>query len=377
MRLSSVFTARALLRITCVCCLCASLLILDGCRRKRGSSSTDLFTFSPPPSNVWVGYFRFDEYGGGDIGEDSPTAVFVSHTLTIRQTTGDSLRANLSASGVRHLSDIDCRVEEIDDTLKLYFDRYGENHDSTLGTYRKDTLLLSLVRSNYTLSTTWAAYKPTHVSLAAHRQGSVFFMKDNEDAVPNVDIAPFAAFWSEYTQTLKAGDSVKIAYMTAFPLVGSNYVRPEGALTDIVSKTDFMMNYQVALFPALRKVLENKKASDFQSSTKTVADNIYLPNGLVPQGAQMYRVNISSSELAKFLSSNAAQQSTAQQETNAQGMKESAKDLAKEQADILKRKNKIAKELSAEYGWSVIVARLQGKYRICYMGIAPKATEPS
>lgn len=350
---------RVLLSVSILCLSIGTLLMLNGCRRKNGSS-TDLFVFSPPPSNVWVGYFRFDEYGGGDVGEDYPTAVFVGHTLTVRQVVGDSLRANLSASGIRHSSDLDCRVQEIDDTLHVYFDRYGENHNAALGKYAKDTLLFSLVRSNYTIYTRWNAYKPVHTKPTSENSSpAVFFMKDNEDAVPNTDVTPFAAFWSEYTQTLKVRDSVKIAYMTAFPLVGSNYIRPEGALTDIVSKTDFIRNYQVALFPALRKVLEMKKASDFESSTKAVKDNIYLPNGLVPQGSQMYRLNISSKEMARFLATGAEQPSE--------------KSLEKEQADILKRKNKIAKELQAEYTWSVIVARLQGKYRVCYMGVAPSA----
>lgn len=343
--------------------LCVLALIfaftLEGCRKKK--KGTDLFTFEAPPSNVWVGYFRFDEYGGGDIGEENPTAIFVGHTLTVRQTTGDSLRANLSASGIRHSSDLDCRVEEVDDTLHIYFDRYGENHDTTKGTYRKDTLLMSLVRSKYTILTTWHAYKPVHIPLTARRQGAVSFMKDNEDAVPNIDIAPFSAFWSEYTQTLKAGDSVKIAYMTAFPLVGSNYVRPEGALTDLVSKTDFMTNYQILFFPALRKVLENKKSSDFVSGTKNLDDNSYLPNGIVPQGTQMYRVNITAAELSKFLASGAI---AAEAQT--------AKALEKEQNEILKRENKIAKDLRNEAVWTVIVARLQGKYRVCYIGISPR-----
>ncbi len=366
MKSSRLFPQRLILLGLCV----ALLFTLDGCRRKK-RSSTDIFSFDPPPSNVWVGYFRFDEYAGGDIGEETPTAIFVGHTLTIRQTSQDSLRANLSASGIRHSSDLDCRVEEIDDTLHLYFHRYGESHNPTLGQYAKDTLLLSLVRTGYTITTRWNAYKPVHNKLTEQRQGKVYFMKDNEDAVPNIDTVPFAAYWTEYTKSLQARDSVKVAYMTAFPLVGSNYVRPEGALTDLVSKTDFMLNYQVALFPAFRKVLETKDASAFQASTKTERDNIYLPNGIVPQGAQMYRVDVSSKEMMRFMVNPASAPSPASNLAPTDNPKE----LAKEQADILKRQNKIAKELQKEYAWTLIVARLQGKYRVCYMGVAPKANE--
>lgn len=349
--------------------LCVALLFtLDGCRRKKRSSSADIFSFDAPPSNVWVGYFRFDEYGSGDVGEEIPTAIFVGHTLTVRQTAQDSLRANLSASGIRHSSDLDCRVEEIDDTVHLYFQRYGENHNPTLGQYAKDTLLFSLVRTGYTITTRWHAYKPVHTTITQQRQGKVYFMKDNEDAVPNIDTVPFSAYWAEYTKSLRARDSVKVAYMTAFPLVGSNYVRPEGALTDLVSKTDFMLNYNIALFPAFRKVLEMKDSSAFRSSIKTERDNIYLPNGIVPQGAQMYRLDILSKEMLRFMGSAAATPSNASAADN-------PKELAKEQSDILKRQNKIAKELQKEYAWTLIVARLQGKYRVCYMGVAPKANE--
>jgi hypothetical protein len=353
------FASRTLFRALVLLCCFAAAVALDGCRRKKAA---ELFTFSPPPQNVWVGYFRFDEYGGGDIGEENPTAIFVGHTLTVRQTADDSLRANLSASGFRHSSDLDCTVDEVEDTLNVYFHRYGENHDSTLGTYKSGDLLLSFVREKYTVLTNWQAYKPAYTKLTAKRQGTVYFMKDNEDAVPNVDVTTFPAFWSEYVQTLKARDSVKLTYMTAFPLVGSNYVRPEGALTDIVSRTDFMTNYQVVLFPALRKVLETKTASDFTSSIKAKKDNIYLPNGIVPEGAQVYRLTVSSQELRKFTEFTAEQVSD--------------KAIIKEQTDILKRENKIAKELQAEYAWAIFVARIQGKYRVCYMGVAPKVDTP-
>lgn len=187
-------------------------------------------------------------------------------------------------------------------------------------------------------------------------------MKENEDDIPNIDIDEFPAYWAEYVQTLAAQDTVKLAYMTAFPLVGSNYVRPEGALTDIVSKTDFMLNYHIVLFPALRKVIQTKKSSDFQSRVKTDDDSIFLPNGLVPVGAQLYRLTIKSQELNRF--------------TEIVENKTDSKQLSKEQADILHNNNKIAQKLSAEYRWSVYVARLQGRYRVCYIGVDPEA-EPS
>jgi Family of unknown function (DUF5991) len=354
------FTAlRTVFRACLLLCCVGAVFALDGCRRKKNSA--DLFTFSPPSQNVWVGYFRFDEYGGGDIGEENPTAIFVGHTLTVRQSIDDSLRANLSASGFRHSSDLDCTVEEVDDTLHVYFYRYGENHDSTLGKYKDGELLLSLVREKYTVLTYWQSYKPAYTPFTVKRQGTVYFMKDNEDAVPNVDVTPFEAFWTEYVQTLKARDSVKITYMTSFPLVGSNYVRPEGALTDIVSRTDFMTNYQVALFPALRKVMETKLSRDFTSSIKTKKDNVYLPNGVVPEGVQVYRLTVNSQELRRYTTLTAEQISD--------------KAIIKEQSDILKRQNKIAKELQTEYAWAILVARIQGKYRVCYMGVAPKVEE--
>ncbi|MFY7997050.1 MAG: DUF5991 domain-containing protein [Candidatus Kapaibacteriota bacterium] len=330
---------------------------LSGCRKKRGSGSEYELGISTPTNNVWVGYFRFDEYGGGDIGEANPTAVFVGHVLTVRQS-GDSLRANLSANGHHHSSELICTVTETDDTLKVFFQRYGGNHDSTTGKYPLGAHLLSLVRSNYTISTTWAAYKPIYMEITPKRQGSVCFMKENEDDVPNIDMEEFPAYWAEYVKTLAAQDSVKLAYMTVFPLVGSNYVRPEGALTDIVSKTDFMLNYHVVLFPALRKVLQNKKASDFQARIKTEDHSIFLPNGLVPLGAQLLRLTVRSQELNKF--------------AEIPDDKADTKLLTKEQAEILRRNNKIAKELSAEYRWAVYVTRLQGKYRICYIGVEPK-----
>lgn len=53
--------------------------------KKRGTSSDYELGIGTAPTNIWVGYFRFDEYGGGDIGEASPTAIFVGHVLTVRQ----------------------------------------------------------------------------------------------------------------------------------------------------------------------------------------------------------------------------------------------------------------------------------------------------
>ncbi len=331
-------------------------ITLESCQKKRGSASGYEIGTSVSVNNIWVGYFRFDEYGGGDIGEANPTAIFVGHVLTVRQS-GDSLRANLSANGTHHSSDLICTVSEIDDTLKVFFQRYGENHDSITGTYQVGAHLFSLVRNKYTLFTKWDKYKPVYVAFTPKFQGSVCFMKENEDNVPNIDIEPFSAYWAEYVQSLAAQDSVKLAYMTAFPLVGSNYVRPEGALTDIVSKTDFILNYHVVLFPALRKVLQSKKSSDFQARPKTEDDNIYLPNGIVPVGAQLYCLTVTSQELNKFIE-------IAPDPAD-------AKQLTKEQAEILRRNNKIAKELSAEYRWALYVARLQGKYRVCYIGVAP------
>ncbi|MBL7990812.1 MAG: hypothetical protein JNN25_05195 [Candidatus Kapabacteria bacterium] len=329
---------------------------LEGCRKKRGATGEYEFGTSTPAQNIWVGYFHFDEYGGGDIGEANPTAIFVGHVLTVRQS-GDSLRANLSANGPHHSSELICSVNEKDDTLNVYFQRYGENHDSVTGKYQIGAHLFSLVRDKYTLYTKWDSYKPVHIPFTPKLQGSVCFMKENEDNVPNIDIEPFSAYWAEYVQALTTQDSVKLAYMTAFPLVGSNYVRPEGALTDIVSKTDFMMNYHVVLFPALRKVLQVKKASDFQARPKTEDDNIYLPNGLVPVGAQLYCLTVTSTELNRF--------------TEIAPEMTDTKQLTKEQAEILRRNNKIAKELNADYKWAFYVARLQGKYRVCYVGVAP------
>ncbi len=343
--------------------VCLLLIILSfsftasGCRKKRGASTDYELGIGTAPTNVWVGYFRFDEYGGGDIGEANPTAIFVGHVLTVRQA-GDSLRANLSANGTHHSGELICTVTEVGDTLKVFFQKYGANHDSTTGKYKVGEPLLSLVRTKYTISTLWYAYKPVHIPFTEKRQGSVCFMKENEDDVPNMDIEEFAPYWAEYTKALAAKDSVKIAYMTAFPLVGSNYVRPEGALTDIVSKTDFMMNYHIALFPALYKVLQSKQASDFQAGVKTKEQSIFLPNLSVPVGAQLYRLTISSQELRKF--------------TELTTQADESKDLTKEQAAILQQKNKIAKELEAEYKWAVYVARLQGRYRLCYVGVAPE-----
>jgi hypothetical protein len=331
-------------------------LVVGGCQKKRSTSGEYDFGTATPTNNIWVGYFRFDEYGGGDIGEANPTAVFVGHVLTVRQS-GDSLRANLSANGPHYSSDLICTVSEKDDTLKIFFQRYGENHDSTTGKYNIGAHLFSLVRHKYTLSTMWSSYKPVYINFTPKLQGSVCFMKENEDNVPNVDIEPFSAYWTEYTQSLTAQDSVKLAYMTAFPLVGSNYVRPEGALTDIVSKTDFMLNYHVVLFPALRKVLQSKKSSDFQARIKTDDDSIYLPNGLVPVGAQLYCLTVTSKELNKF--------------TEIIPNLTDTKQLTKEQTEILRRNNKIEKELNANYRWAFYVARLQGKYRVCYVGVAP------
>jgi hypothetical protein len=333
------------------------LLTLEGCRRKVGSPDPVL-PFDPTPvQNVWVGYFHFDEYGGGDIGESNPTPIFVAHVLTVRAV-GDSMRANLSATGFRHSADIECTVREVDDTLSIFFSRYGDNHDTANGAYTKGEPLISLIRrNNYALFTQWHAYKPVFYTSLLRRgtQPVVSFMNESDNEVPDVDIAPFDAYWSEIVRTLRGQDSIKLAYMTTFPLVGSNYVRPEGALTDIVSKTDFINNYQVVMFPALRKVLELKKAGDFEQTVKTAADNIFLPNGVVPVGAQLYRLTIKSRELQQF-------QRIVQPDE---------KILLAEQADILKRDNKLAKDLSRDYGWAVYVARLRGKYRICYVGVQP------
>jgi hypothetical protein len=334
----------------------ALLLTFSSCRKKRGSPETVL-PFDPTPvQNVWVGYFNFDEYGGGDIGESNPTPIFVGHILTVRAL-GDSLRGNLTATGFQHSSDIDCSVRESADTLNVYFLHYGDNHDTSDGSYTKGELLLSLVRQNYAIFTKWKAYKPVFFKLSPrhNEQSLVSFMKENDDDVPDIDIAPFDVYWSAVTQTLRLQDSVKLAYMTSFPLVGSNYVRPEGALTDLVSRTDFVNNYQVVMFPALRKVLQLKKASDFRQTVKTPNDNIFLPNGVVPVGAQVYRLAISSKELQQF------QQVIAPDEAK----------LLKEQAEVLKRNNKLAKDLENDYGWAVYVARLRGKYRICYVGVEP------
>jgi hypothetical protein len=87
-----------------------------------------------------------------------------------------------------------------------------------------------------------------------------------------------------------------------------------------------------------------------------------LPNGIVPEGAQVYRLTVSSQELRKFTEFTAEQVSD--------------KAIIKEQTDILKRENKIAKELQAEYAWAIFVARIQGKYRVCYMGVAPTVHTP-
>ena len=67
----------------------------EGCRKKVGSTGEYEFGTSTTAQNIWLDIFNFDEYGGGDIGEANPTAIFVGHVLTVRQS-GDSLRANLS-----------------------------------------------------------------------------------------------------------------------------------------------------------------------------------------------------------------------------------------------------------------------------------------
>ncbi|MCS6808259.1 MAG: DUF5991 domain-containing protein [Bacteroidota bacterium] len=332
------------------------MFTVSGCRKKRGSQSNYELGIGTAPTSVWVGYFRFDEYGGGDIGEANPTAVFVGHLLTVRQS-GDSLRANLSANGPQYSSELLCTVLEVDDTLKVFFQDYGANHSTAIGgTYTPGAHLLSLVRSKYTVLTWWYAYKPVYIPLKPERQGGVWFMKENEDDIPNVDIEDFPTYWAEYTKALATKDSMRIAYMTAFPLVGSNYARPEGALTDIVSKSDFMTNYRVVLFPALYSTLQTKRAEDFRVGKKTKEHSVFLPNGLVPVGVELYRLLISSQEL----------------EQSTEKLRNASQELSKEQTEILQRNNKIAKELQAEYKWAIYVARLQGRYRVCYIGVAPK-----